>query len=264
MFLKEYDSNNTAFALHITITCKGKKRFRAYASDFGRKNSKYTDRVIEVDGKRSVFFSFPVSPKKLGIVIFNETDSNDKEFDVQLLETPLTTYNIWLDDNTREFLEVAIPFCQVSGFTTASPSGSLFESKDEKFKIIYYPIIKDFMSNKVLNTPARIGHQTGKIEVAKAKFDGYTIPMRLVILLHEFSHKFKNPKIGLEISNEFGADINALYIYLGLGFSKIDAICVFANVFLKAQTDGNLARMRKIMDYIQRFENGEYAQKNLN
>jgi hypothetical protein len=152
----------------------------------------------------------------------------------------------------------------MSGFTQASPNGSLFATQNEKFKIVYFPVIRDFMSGKVHNTPARIGHQSGKIEVAKAKFDGYTIPMRLIILLHEFSHKYKNPKIGLKIEDEFGADINALYIYLGLGFSKIDAICVFANVFLKAQSDGNIARMRKIMNYIQRFENGEYAQKNLN
>ena len=68
--------------------------------------------------------------------------------------------------------------------------------------------------------------------------------------------------MGLDISNEVGADINALYIYLGLGFSKIDAICVFANVFLKAQTKGNMERMRKIMDYIQKFENGEFAKRN--
>jgi ferritin len=46
---------------------------------------------------------------------------------------------------------------------------------------------------------------------------------------------------------------------LGLGFSKIDAITVFAKVFLKAQTDGNMERMKKILDYINRFENQEYA-----
>jgi hypothetical protein len=86
--------------------------------------------------------------------------------------------------------------------------------------------------------------------------------MRIAILLHEFSHKYKNPKIGLEIGNEIGADINALYIYLGLGFSKIDAICVFGQVFLKAQTPGNQARMRKIMDYINKFENQEFAKVN--
>ena len=48
-------------------------------------------------------------------------------------------------------------------------------------------------------------------------------------------------------------------MYLGLGFSKIDAICVFANVFLKAQTPSNVKRMRKIMDYINKFENGQFA-----
>ena len=111
-----------------------------------------------------------------------------------------------------------------------------------------------------INTPARIGHNTGIIEVAKCKFDNYTIPMRMMILLHEFAHKYKNPKIGLKISNEFGADINALYIYLGCGFSKIDAITVFAKVFLKAQTDDNIMRIRKLQDYIQKFENQEYAQ----
>jgi ferritin len=66
----------------------------------------------------------------------------------------------------------------------------------------------------------------------------------------------------LEINDEVGADINALYIYMGLGFSKIDAICVFANVFLKAQTKGNIERMRKIMDYINKFENQQFAKRN--
>ena len=134
--------------------------------------------------------------------------------------------------------------------------------KNNKFTIKYFDIIREQISGKTLNTPARIGHRTGIIEVSKIKFDSYTIPMRMIILLHEFSHKYKNPKIGLEISNEIGADINALYIYLGLGYSKIDAICVFANVFLKAQTQGNIERMRKIMDYIQKFENQEFAKVN--
>ena len=121
----------------------------------------------------------------------------------------------------------------------ADTNGKLFASKNKEFKIKYYPVIKDYMSGNVLNTPARIGHKTGIIEVSKRKFDAYTIPMRMIILLHEFSHKYKNPTMGLEISNEIGADINALYIYLGLGFSKIDAIHVFANVFLKAHILGS-------------------------
>jgi hypothetical protein len=167
-----------------------------------------------------------------------------------------------MDAETKDFLTLAINFAQRAGFEKASDEGVLWKTDDDKFRIKYFNVISDIKTGRVYNTPARIGHNTGIIEVAKAKFDKYTVPMRLIILLHEFSHKYKNPKIGLPISDEVGADINALYIYLGLGFSKIDAICVFANVFLKAQTKGNIDRMRKIMDYIQRFENGEFAKRN--
>jgi len=46
-----------------------------------------------------------------------------------------------------------------------------------------------------------------------------------------------------------------------MGFSKVDAIFVYANVFLKSQSPGNQERMRKIMNYIQGFENEEYAKR---
>lgn len=262
MFSTHYDSNNKEFCLVITIQTEGVKSFRVWAEDLGKKNSVYANRDIEVDGKRSIYFSFPVSPKKLFIGVLNSQEPKDKNYSVQMLETSLKDYNIWLDENTKDFLKLAISFSQVCGFTNASPKGRIYTNDNKKFNIRYFDIIRDYKSGNILNTPARIGHQTGIIEVAKAKFDKYTIPMRMMILLHEYAHKYRNPKIGLEISNEIGADINALYIYLGLGFSKIDAICVYANVFLKAQTQGNIARMRKIMDYINKFENQDFAYRN--
>ena len=65
-----------------------------------------------------------------------------------------------------------------------------------------------------------------------------------------------------KISDEVGADVNGLYLYLGNGFSKVDAICVFAKVFLKAQTPQNQQRLKKILDYIKKFENQEFAKVN--
>jgi hypothetical protein len=262
MFAKEYNSDNKDFSLRITVKCDGKKKFRIYASDYGKANSKYADRIIEVDNERNIFFSFPVSPKTLGIVAFNVDNPEDKDFSVDLMQMPLKSYNIFIDNETERFLKLAIPFCQVSGFKTPPPTGAIYQANDGEFTIKYLPQIRDYKTGQVYNTPARIGHNSGIIEIAKSKYDKYTIPMRLMIILHEYSHKYRNPKIGLEIQNEYGADINGLYIYLGLGFSKIDAICVFANVFLKAQTDGNIKRMRKIMDYIEKFENQEFAKQN--
>lgn len=262
MFAQDFDSNNEQFSLVFLIKTKGTKMLRVWAEDFGKRNSKYADRMIKVNGERRIYFSFPVSPKKLAIGCCNTENVNDKDFEVTLIKAPLKDYNIWLDNDTKQFLDLAVPFAQVCGFEQANPNGKVYTTNDRKFNIKFFPIIKDYASGRTMNTPARIGHQTGNIEVAKVKFDKYTIPMRMAILLHEFSHVYKNPKTDLEISNETGADINGLYIYLGLGFSKIDAICVYANVFLKAQTKGNVERMRKIMDYIAKFENGDFAYRN--
>ena len=258
MFAKEYESDNKAFCLYLVISCKGKRKFHVWAEDYGKANSKYANREVIVEGKRTIHFNFPVSPKKLYIGVEDSENKESSDFEVMLMEGELKTYSVWLDSATNDFLQLASQFSQVAGFTPGSDSGRIFTTQDQQFTIKYFNVIRDALSGTPLNTPAR----TGIIETAKTKFDGYTVAMRMIILLHEFSHKYKNPKIGLEISNETGADINALYIYLGLGYSKIDAICVFGNVFLKAQTKGNIERMRKIMDYIQRFENQEFASVN--
>lgn len=256
---KIIDTDNRSLSLNITITCEGKKTFRVWAEDYGKKNSKYADRIITVEGTRTIFFSFPVSPKQIFFGCLNTTNPKDESFNVKIENAPLKSYNIAMDAETIDFVQLSIQFSQVAGFKIPDQRGTVYQTSDGHFKIKYLPVIIDLATGTPMSTPARIGHNTGLIEVAAAKFVNYTIPMRLAILLHEFSHKYKNPKIGLEIGNEIGADINALYIYLGLGFSKIDAICVFGQVFLKAQTPQNQERMRKIMDYINKFENQEFA-----
>lgn len=265
--IKGWQTDNRKLSLHITIKTNGKKMMRCVASDFDistgttKSNSKYADRTIEVDGERTIFFSFPVSPKNILIGVSNIADKSDRGFTVSIEEKPLREFEIWLDSDSREFLNLAIDFSQRCGFESAANSGRLWQTADERFKIKYFPVIRDYMSGQAMSTPARIGHTSGIIETSQMKFDKYTIPMRMMILLHEFSHKYMNPKINLPISNEFGADINGLYIYLGCGFSKVDAIYVFVNVFLKAQTPQNLARMRNIMEYIEKFEKGEIAKQ---
>ena len=261
MFAEVIQSNGRKFSLHITIKCSGKKKLRLWAEERGKENSRYADRNIVIDGERTIYFSFPISPDELFIGALNSDNPKDNEFQVILEEKPPVQYEVWIDAKTRRFLKLASDFSMVCGYSPASDSGRVFRSQDGEFLIKYFNVIRDYKTGKLLNTPARIGHTTGNIEVAKAKFDKYTIPMRMMILLHEYSHVFKNPKIGLKKDNEVGADINALYIYLGLGFSKIDAICVYANVFLKAQTKSNVMRMRKIMDYINRFENQEFVRR---
>lgn len=254
-----WETENRSIRLEVSIKCEGKCYFRVSASDL-KPFSNYADRKIEVEGFRKIFLSFPVTPKKLKINIkCLKSNNQKKDFIGQINEVNLIKYDINIDARTQEFLDLAVYFSQVAGFEKSNDNGRIFRTQDGFYNIKYFPKIIDYRSGNVINTPARIGHKTGIIEISQASMLKYTIAMRMIILLHEFSHKYKNPKMGLPISNEFGADINALYLYLGLGFSKVDAIFVFANVFLKAQSQSNILRMRNIMSYIKRFESEEFA-----
>jgi len=247
--------------LNITIKCKGKRVFKIFCEDPGKPNSKYANRIVKVSGTRQIHFSLPITPNNLNICCYDAYDQRNLGFEVEVEDEPLTTYNIWIDSGTKDFLNLALFFSQVCGFEQGSKKGRIFQTSDEKYKIKYYPVIVDFKTGRDMNTSGRIGHSTGNIDAEKIRFDKYTVAMRMIILLHEYCHVYKNPRIGLEISNEVGADLNALYIYLGMGFSKVDAIFVYANIFLKAQTPGNMKRMNKLLDYIKRFEAQEFAKK---
>lgn len=253
---KVWETNKRPISLNVSIKCEKKCRFRVQAVGVNV-NTKYADRTIEVEGYRTIYLSFPVSPEKVRVIV--TALDNSSNFMVDVKEKTLKTYEIHMDQETSQFVKFAQTFSEQAGYEQASPKGRWFKTKDGRFKLQFYPFITDPRTGKASTTPARIGHNSGKIDVSKFHFDRYTIPMRMCILLHEYSHVYRNPKIDLEIDNEIGADLNALYIYLGLGYSKVDAIYVFANVFLKAQTDGNMQRMRKIMEYIKKFENEEYA-----
>ena len=257
-----WETGNRKLTLDVSIKCPGTCRFIIYAEDPTKMNSKYVNRIIEVEGWRTVELKLPQTPQRLKIVV-SQVDNNARiDYLVDVKERELVTYNIHLDTAIESFLKIAVPFCQISGYNVPPRGGRVFYDQTSTYHIKYLPKIVDQFTGQVLNTPARIGHRTGVIEISKAKYDTYTVAQRMIIILHEFSHKYRNPQIGLPISHESGADINALYIYLGLGYSKVDAITVFANVFLKAQSEGNIRRMRKIQEYISRFENQEYAHKN--
>ena len=259
-----WKANQRKASIWVTLESATPMKLRVLAQDANKPLTKFADREITLNGTRTIYLSFPISSDVVNITIFNVKNGNtqnDPSFKlVNLEEKPLKTYPVWLDKETRAFLVLAENFSENASYYKATkPDGkpTIYQTTDGQFTIKYSNVISQ--NGAPMTTPARIGHTSGNIEVSKKYFGKYTVPMRMIILLHEFSHKYKNPKTGLEISNEVGADVNALYIYLGLGFSKVDAIYVYANVFLKAQSQGNINRMRVIMDYIDKFEKGEFT-----
>jgi hypothetical protein len=260
-------SNNFPFELVVTITSKKSVPLRVLAVDPSKPSTKYVDFNARVDGSRVFELRFPVSPKRLKIVIFNTDHGDlpygqDPSFEIEDIEVgKLKTYDVWWNQDTKNFYKFAVEFAQNAGILTAGEKKPhIYRSDDGKFTIDYYNVIFDKKSQKKISTPARIGHNTGIIEVSKQKFIERTVPMRLIILLHEFAHKYLNPKINRKIEYETGADIQGLYIYLGKGWSPIEAHSAFLDVFKSANNEMNHKRYKIINDFIDKFDKGHVEQ----
>ena len=79
-----------------------------------------------------------------------------------------------------------------------------------------------------------------------------------MLLLHEYAHCYLN----IDDNNEIQADLNALYIYLGLGYSTIEAHRTWLEVFSMNDTKQNDLRYTVIKDYVEKFNAGMIAKLN--
>jgi hypothetical protein len=147
--------------------------------------------------------------------------------------------------NIRSFVE----FAQRFAFNIDELEPNIYTSADRNFYINLMPTITG-KNGQELNTPARISKRTGVIQVSKKAFDSMTIPMRIAILMHEFSHFYLNETMDDEIE----ADLNGLLIYLGLGYPRIEAYQAFLETFKGVPSEQNKERYDVINKFINDFE----------
>lgn len=262
-------SNYHAFQLKLVVSSVQPIHLNIEVFDPNKPYTYYIKRSAPVNGKRVFYLRFPVSPQWLKAAVFNGENGNlsigeDSSFAIEEIKVEkLTVYDVWWNKETKSFYNFAVQFAENASIIKAGKGKrpAIYRSEDSKFTIDYYDVIRDKTSGNVLTTPARIGHNSGIIEVSKHSFLQYTVPMRLVILLHEFAHKYLNPKIGKEIDYETGADIQALYIYLGKGWSESEAHFAFLNVFKNANNDPNHVRYKIIKDFISKYSRGLIERK---
>ena len=153
------------------------------------------------------------------------------------------------DAGLKSFIDFAQRFC----YNSADLVCGNYYSKDGRYLIEYLPTISE--NGVELNTSSRVAKNDGTIQVSRAKFDPMTIPMRFVILCHEYAHFYMNTNI----DNETEADINGLSIYLSLGYPRIEASDAFTEAFMGADYAANGERYRIIHNYIKDFDANKIA-----
>jgi hypothetical protein len=228
-------------------------KLRIKVVDESQPNTSFTDRTRVVDGEDVFYVRMPVSPESVLVYVFNDKNGNlesnqDNSFEVESITKESLEKKLDLIDFGNEYIRSFVNFATRFSFNAGSlPSGN-YTSDDKKFVIKYLPIIQD--GGEEQTTPARIDIDSGEIEISKRQFIDYTIPNRMAILLHEFSHVYINDNIDDEIE----ADLNGLLIYLGLGYPRIEAFEVFAKTFKNAPTEENKIRFDKLRNFIDNFE----------
>lgn len=240
--------------IELRMVCAEPKKIYIKVKDIEMPDTVYTERYCVINRGQTLYLRMPLSPKKADIIIKSEQELSGRQDDmykvanIKMLpvKRKLTAFNS-SNKSIQDYVNFCQEFCQKAGYISAG--GSIYTSNDGKFRIDYLDDITD-ENKKPINTPARISRSEGVIEVSKAKFKKYTIPMRMCILLHEFSHYYLNT----DMANETEADLNGLLIYLGLGYPRIDAYNVFSQVFITSANPINANRMKIIDKFIRNFE----------
>lgn len=246
------------FTLLIRVKTPKAEKIHLTVSDESHKNTVFTDRWKTVDGECSFFVRMPVSGKYSIINIYNEKVGKDKTDDnsFEVLEVKKLPLEKRLDvvDMSNPNLKSFINFCTRFCFNAGHISSGTYKSNDGKFSIQYVPTIISSKSGKELETPARISKDNGNIQVSQKKFVPDTVPMRMAILLHEYSHYYVNKNI----DDESEADLNGLLIYLGLGYPRFEGHEAFLKTFISTPTEMNKIRYDKIKAFIEDFEKNNY------
>lgn len=245
--------NEKPTKLKLVISTPYKEKIWIKVKDAERPNTYYTIRYGFVQGKQEFIVLMPQAPEKAQIIVFNDNNGNipsDTSFSVEnITAIPYKVKSGSFSKKTASFVKFAQEFSDECGYLSASPKGDIYTSNNGKFRIDYFDKIRN-SSGQVIHTPARISQLNGRMEVSAEQFREFTIPMRMAILCHEYSHYYvnKNP------SNEIEADLNGLRIYLKLGYPKIDIYNVFLNVFKKSPTMLNKERFDKLNAFVKNYK----------
>lgn len=215
----------------------------------------YAERKISLEQNRKVLIKLPIVPDQLTTKVSELTlNIGGQNFRIdQIKIVPDTRCPIELTETDKKFIRFIKWFATNVSTLEAGKSGTLYQS--EGFTILYLDKLEE--NGKELTTPARIARDSGVIEISKNATQDFTLPMLIVMLLHEYSHKWKNPQYGRKVSNELSADIIAIHIALNLGFDANEIKNCFKAIFTNRDTTQNRKRMLAIEEFIKIFKRSE-------
>ncbi len=240
-------------AIGVRVASPTKVRLKVY--DAEKPKTLFTNRYKTIDNFFKFYVRLPLTPQTLIVELTDDVNGGDISNRVQVTNIEKLGLEKRMDEVDINSYSVMcfVDFAQKFSFNASYLQPNNYVSDEGGYRIEYLPTIID-SNGRELKTPARISKSTGRIQVSKKFFDEYTVPMRMAILLHEFSHFYLNENIDDEVE----ADLNGLLIYLGLGYPRIDGYEAFLTVFEETPTQQNKNRYEIINKFISDFDSRKF------
>ena len=252
-------TNKQRFIIHIRVKAHLPMELGIQAYDPRYRHTCYLRRkarFVKTNEQRTFQLRFPVSSKKMELLIFDKNAMHDRNFSVVSFKVkPMEAVLLWASESEHRFLKFATHFAEKAGHC---PTG-YYDSPNGEFLFQYVDAITD-ARGKELITPARTHRLMPRVQISRRLFLDYSIPIRVAILAHEGCHWFLNTR------SQKTADICGIKKYLDYGFPKIEAVYAMTKIFGsypelvgQAQLDRTLDVIHFIEDYIHEKETISYT-----
>jgi len=206
-------TDNRPVAINITVGTSPANVLSINGFNENSPNTMLFSRDAEPGEKKAYRFGVPMTGKFLTVLIFSEKPQYD--FDVFKVEvSPITEFkslDFKFDKKTEEFQA----FVKKFSFEFFNYMPGTYTDKKKQFRI---KIVEE-----ITDTPARYASVADVIEVSKAAFDLVSVPIRTILISHEYAHKAMNRNI----DDEFEADINSLKLFLDMKYPVIEGWYAF-------------------------------------
>lgn len=250
-------TGSDAMTLKFSVTTNGEQTLRLIVKDAFQEKTVLTDVVKSINGNYNFFVMMPLCRKYVDVIIVNDEDNSDNGFVYngykkmylvrRMSDVDFSTFRL------REYIDFIQRFSYNAGVLPVNDPNnakSFYHSSNKNFWIKYLPVITDAVTKQEIETPARIATDGSFIEVSQKYFMDYSVPMRVSILLHEYSHPFVNENP----SDEIEADLNGLFIYLALGYPRMEGGQAWCEVADNTPTDENVERVKIVEQFIKDFD----------
>jgi hypothetical protein len=229
--------------------------------DASRMDRVFTDRHMKFNGTKHFIIKLPLSPSNKAVVFVNCPKQIADVSLQHVRKTPLPThFNLfnYKDRKIARFVAFAEEFCLNRNKLSL---GTYYEDTprvNNRYIIKYVDVIRDNKTGNELTTPAKINLDTKIITVSRRMMNGFTIPMSMAILLHEFSHVYLNS----DPKNEIEADMNAMDIYLGINYPTVEWGKAWARTYKNSSKgnpnavsmkNGNVKRIKAMQDKLDSY-----------